>query len=205
MLHLPFPVSFALLLILLVTNLGIDLVFVRETKRVATLRYPPLTQYTFLEGDYPPFLPVENAQRSISLLLEESVRYGLTEPEKNLEWTYMSPGGDGNIRLGPNHRFFNTGFSYQLHCAKVLVSTFQQTEPPTRYREVEHVARCLNVLRQFVLCSADTTLEPADSLRKNFTAVRAGGEHRCRDSRALYETMEQNWLDWSEYKQTLAA
>lgn len=117
----------------------------------------------------------------------------------------MSPGGDGNIRLGPNHRFFNTGFSYQLHCAKILVLFIQQDEPPTRLREVEHVARCLNVLRQFALCSADTTLEPPDSFDRNLTAVRAGGEHMCRDSDALYRTMERNWADWEGFRKTLDA
>ena len=158
----------------------------------------------FLEDDYPPYLPLESARRSVRLSLEESVHYGLMEPQTNSEWAHMSPGGDANIRLGPNHRFFNTGFSYQVHCARVLVSTLQQDEPPKRYREIEHVARCLNVLRQFALCSADTTLEPADSLSRNFTAFRAGGEHTCSDSRALYETIEQNWLDWSEFKKTAA-
>ena len=79
---------------------------------------------------------------------------------------YAGAAGDGNIRLGPNHRFFNTGFSYELHCARILVKTFQQATPPVRRGEREHVSRCLNVLRQFTLCSADTTLEPAD-IRKN--------------------------------------
>ena len=137
--------------------------------------------------------------------MEESTHYGLTEPNTNLEWKSMSPGGDGNIRLGSNHRFFNTGFSYQLHCANIIVLYVQQDQPPTRYREVEHVARCLNVLRQFALCSADTTLEPADSLNRNFTAVRGGGDHMCRDSSALYRTMEENWSQWVAFKQTLEA
>ncbi|KAI1784816.1 hypothetical protein LXA43DRAFT_1121095 [Ganoderma leucocontextum] len=157
-----FPASLALFLILAVANLSTDLAFVRETRRVAALRHPPFSQYTFSEDDYPPHLPVPNARKSISLPLEESTHYGLTEPNTNIEWTSMSPGGDGNIRLGPNHRFFNTGFSYQLHCAKI-------------------------------------------SFSRNFTAVRGGGEHMCRDSNALYQAMEQNWSDWVAFRKTLEA
>ena len=173
--------------------------------RSRTAIKPRSVHVAFAEDDYPPHLPLPDARKYVSLPLEESTRYGLTEPNTNLEWKSMSPGGDGNIRLGPNHRFFNTGFSYQLHCANIIVLYVQQDQPPTRYREVEHVARCLNVLRQFALCSADTTLEPADSLNRNFTAVRGGGDHMCRDSSALYRTMEENWSQWVAFKQTLEA
>ena len=93
--------------------------------------------------------------------LEESAHYSLISSESTLEWAYTGAAGDSNIRLGPNHRFFNTGFSYQLHCARYLVGAFQRDGPPTDPRELAHISRCLNVIKHFVMCSADTTLEPA--------------------------------------------
>ena len=98
-----------------------------------------------------------SARRAVGLSLEESVRFGLAQPETTLEWAYTGAVGDSNIRLGPAHRFFNTGFAYQLHCARFLVGAFARDPPSTR-GDRAHVSRCLNVLRQFALCSADTTL-----------------------------------------------
>ena len=118
---------------------------------------------------------------------------------------YAGAAGDGNIRLGPNHRFFNSGFSYEFHCARILVKTFQQATPPVRRGEREHVSRCLNVLRQFKLCSADTTLEPAEAMGRNTSAVRTGGERQCRDWPAMYEAMRGNWEDWRAFKESQEA
>ncbi|KAI0755635.1 hypothetical protein C8Q74DRAFT_1373409 [Fomes fomentarius] len=181
-----------------------DVIFVQETKRVAGLRDPPISGYSFVEDDYPPYLPFPSestsVRRPVTLAFEESVHYGLTSPESTLEWAYTGAAGDSNIRLGPNHRFFNTGFSYQLHCSRFLVSTFQQ-EPPASPALRAHVSRCLNVIRQFVLCSADSTLEPANAMARNFTAVRASGQRQCRNWPLLYDTMEENWRSWRSYQQ----
>ena len=133
--------------------------------------------------------------------IEESAHYSLTAPESTLEWAYTGAAGDSNIRLGPNHRFFNTGFSYQLHCARYLVGAFQRDGPPTDPRERAHISRCLNVIKHFVMCSADTTLEPADSMARNYSMIRAEGERRCRDWDALYGEMEQNWAAWRAFQQ----
>lgn len=142
----------------------------------------------------------------MQLSLEESVRYDPHHPESNLEWTYVGAASDGNIRLGPSHRFFNTGFSYELHCLRfVMGMMLHKDDPPTERADRGHVSRCLNVLRQFALCSADTTLEPADALDlgRNFTAQRVAGERQCVDWVAMYDTMEQNWNEWVEVREGL--
>ena len=41
-----FPTSLVLLLILAVANFATDLAFVKETRRIAALRYPPFSQYS---------------------------------------------------------------------------------------------------------------------------------------------------------------
>ncbi|TFK81084.1 hypothetical protein K466DRAFT_532227 [Polyporus arcularius HHB13444] len=186
-------------------NVVVDILLAGETRLGAALRKPPLSRYTFLDEDYPPYLPLPSARASVRLTFEESVHFSLTSPESTLEWAYTGAVGDSNIRLGHNHRFFNTGFSYQLHCARYIVGAFAQEDPPTDLRERAHVSRCLNVIRQFVMCSADTTLEPADAMTRNYTAARAGGERICRDWPGLYGAMEQNWVDWRAFQQSSEA
>ncbi|KAI0354400.1 hypothetical protein OH77DRAFT_497598 [Trametes cingulata] len=196
------PLTIAVIILLSIANFGIDLALVNKARKQAVLRTPPLERYTFIDEDYPPRLPLIGARKAVGLSLEESVRYDPSHPESSLEWAYASAVGDGNIRLGPNHRFFNTGFSYQLHCLRVIVTTLRKEVPPAPGREREHVSRCLNVIRQFAMCSADTTLEPAYSLERNFTAERVAGEHRCADWPALYGTIKQNWIEWRQFQGT---
>ncbi|KAI0700841.1 hypothetical protein C8T65DRAFT_741951 [Cerioporus squamosus] len=204
MLVLSAPTSLigTVLFVLGLANAAVDLLLARETQHAASLRSPPLSHYTFAGEDYPPYLPLPSARASVGLTFEESVRFSLTSSESTLEWAYTGAVGDSNIRLGPNHRFFNTGFSYQLHCARYIVGAFAQDNPQTGPQERAHVSRCLNVIRHFVMCSADTTLEPADAMTRNHTNARAGGERRCRDWPSLYSAMEQNWEDWRAFQQS---
>ena len=116
----------------------------------------------FIEDDYPPHLPVPRAHKAALLPLEDSVHYHFPSSPNTAawEWRYTGAAGDGNIRLGPTHRFFNTGFSYELHCARVVASALQNPAPlssvsRTTRGEREHVTRCLNVLRRATLCAAD--------------------------------------------------
>ncbi|KAI0773172.1 hypothetical protein BD413DRAFT_473444 [Trametes elegans] len=198
----PTRVVIALLALLSCANLAVDLLLVRQTRQNAALRHMPVSKYSFVGEDYPPHLPLPGARRAVRLTVEESVRYDPAHPEFALEWEYAGVPTDANIRLGPKHRFLNTGFSYQSHCLGIILFALRDEHPPPDGRQRAHVTRCLNVIRQFALCSADTTLEPVDSATRNFTAVRDGGEHRCVDWPALYETMVQNWDDWTDFQGT---
>ncbi|KAI0643320.1 hypothetical protein C8Q79DRAFT_915508 [Trametes meyenii] len=197
------PLAIALMFTLALANAGADFALVQSAKQAASRRTPPLSQYSFVEDDYPPHLPLPNARRSVALALEESARYDPRHAESPQEWAYASPPGDANIRLGPTNRFFNTGFAYEIHCLRVLVGTLRMDAPPSGRGEREHNQRCLNVLRQFALCSADTALEPAGSLGWNFTQVRVGGVRQCRDWEALYEETKNNWVQWKAYQKAL--
>ncbi|KAI0710829.1 hypothetical protein C8Q76DRAFT_769583 [Earliella scabrosa] len=191
MLHSQTSLSLTLFVILGVANILIDLVFFRATKQFAARRDPPMAHYTFVADDYPAYLHLSPTRSSVAFSFEDSVRFGLTQPETQLEWAYTGAVGDSNIRLGPNHRFFNTGFSYQLHCARYLVGAFQQ-EPPITRGDRAHVSRCLNVIH--------TALEPANAMSRNLTAVRYGGDRTCRSWPALYEAMEENWQEWRAFQ-----
>ncbi|KAI0821772.1 hypothetical protein BC628DRAFT_1328824 [Trametes gibbosa] len=196
--------ALALVLALGLANLIADAVLARNVQNVAAVRVPPPSAYSFVEDDYPPHLPLATARKAVGLSIEESVHYDSTYAQSKLEWGYGSPFGDANVRLGPTHRFFNTGFSYQQHCLRVIVTTMQKEGPPlVPGRERAHVERCLNVLRQFALCSSDTTLERADIMKRDFSVDRVGGERKCADWRAVYGAIEQNWDAWKETQETM--
>ena len=167
----------------------------------------------FVEDDYPPRLPVPSARRAVLLAHEESVHYAPAAPGAAAlrEWQHLSAAGDGNVRLGPPLRFFNTGFSYELHCARIVAGAVTGAYGPTpaarwRHGEREHVARCLNVLRQFALCDADVALEPPDALApgRNYS-VRGGpgGVRTCGDWETMYAAMEENWAAWKTARDEL--
>ncbi|KAH9934012.1 uncharacterized protein BXZ73DRAFT_100851 [Epithele typhae] len=215
------------LLLLVAANILIDVAHVRATKRTAALRAPPASRYSFIDEDFPLYLPIPSLpNRRVALALEESAHYhsaaaGVAGQLADQEWRYVGGGGDGNVRLGPSRRFFNTGFSYEVHCARVLASAFQNPAPMGERRrgEVEHVKRCLNVVRQFALCGADAGLEPAwvvgaPGVRdgpglhaglgaRNLSVERWGGEKRCRDFPGMYEAMDANWAEWRGYQKSL--
>ncbi|KAH9850947.1 hypothetical protein C2E23DRAFT_733900 [Lenzites betulinus] len=194
----------ALILILCLANLAADVTLARHVKDVAASRDPPLETYSFIEDDYPPHLPIPGSHPALGLTLEETAHYNSSYPQSKLEWSYAGPFGDANVRIGPTHRFFNTGFSYQQHCLRVIVTMVQRDGPPLPHgRERAHVERCLNVLRQFALCSADTTLERPDSLQRDFAVDRSGGERSCADWPTLYGAIEENWATWKQFQESM--
>lgn len=136
------------------------------------------------------------------LTLSESARYDPSHAESAFEWASMSAAGDTNIRLGASHRFFNPAFSYELHCLRVVVTALGEDGPLAPGRQRAHVERCLNVLRQFALCDADATVEPAGNMEGSFVGGRFEGERVCKDWRALYGAIERNWEDWKHFRET---
>ncbi len=159
----------------------------------------------FAEDDYPPRLPLPPARTpGVRLTLSESARYDPSYPESPLEWASASAAGDTNVRLGTIHRFFNPAFSYELHCLRVVVAALGDDGPLAPGRQRAHVERCLNVLRQFALCDADATIEPAGNFKDgDFVTGRFEGERVCKDWSALYGVIEQNWADWKDFQETM--
>ncbi|KAI0631463.1 hypothetical protein C8Q77DRAFT_137660 [Trametes polyzona] len=200
-----YAVALALLMLLSLLNVTADLALVSHAQSTAGIRAPPLSSYSLIADDYPAHLPLPVPQRAVMLSLDDSAHYDPTQAQSRLEWAYTFPFGDGNVRLGHSHRFFNTGFSYQLHCLRIVVTTLEKDGPLAHGRDRAHVERCLNVLRQFTLCAADTTLEPALAMGGNYTAARVFEERACADWNALYGAIEQNWEDWQQRDAQLRA
>jgi hypothetical protein len=92
---------------------------------------------------------------------------------------------------------------HQLHCVNNLRQFFIEFESrPATLREKSHIGHCLSILRQTVLCDADTSLYPTAHVR-----LSGGGEtyriagrvtHVCRDWTRVMQYVETNFQSWKE-------
>ncbi|TFY55602.1 hypothetical protein EVJ58_g8143 [Rhodofomes roseus] len=145
-------------------------------------------------SDYPPRLPLRAAKRQVMMPVEETIRYSLNNTEAEVEWLWTATVGDGNVRLGDNHRFFSLVMVHEQHCTRWIRMALQAAHPHEQQKG--HLAHCLNYMRQLALCSADATLEPADILSRDYAKERWNVDHQCHDWSAIYEAMRTNYLEW---------
>ena len=128
----------------------------------------------WVEEDVPERLALPHPRRRVSMPIEESVRFGVWQPQSQLEWLYTSTPRDGGyVRLGPNQRMFSVALTHQLHCLRTIRVSLAEEDVPSRPHHLEH---CLAMLKDHILCAADITLEEGDSFGRNFTVDRSGGE-----------------------------
>ncbi|PCH43209.1 hypothetical protein WOLCODRAFT_103220 [Wolfiporia cocos MD-104 SS10] len=127
--------------------------------------------------------------------IEESVHYKLLDTGATEDWLWTAAVGDGEVRLGPNHRTFNLVMQHELHCLR-WVRWALEGQNAVEGHERMHLTHCLNFIRQLTLCAADATLEASDVLTRNFTLNRWNEDHICADWPAIYTAMEINWKEW---------
>jgi hypothetical protein len=158
-----------------------------------------LTRVTgFIGADHPRRLPVQ--EEYVKMTVQESVHYGVTEPESKDEWLWTATIGDGHVRLGDKKRMFGVAMFHQLHCLRGMRNALAkgwQHIGPSRKRHIHH---CYNYLRQWTLCSTDVTLEPGDFTKRNFTVERQGATHMCIDWQPSYDMMKDKWEEWEEFR-----
>lgn len=135
--------------------------------------------------------------KAAKVRVEESVHYSLTDPEAYDEWLWTAPVGDNHLRLGPQYRLFAVPFFHQQHCLRAIR---QALDEPFDIHAAGHFHHCFNYLRQWMLCSADITLEPGNFIQRNFTRERIGATHTCRDWEPIYDFVGERWFDWAEYR-----
>ncbi|KAJ7901278.1 hypothetical protein B0H13DRAFT_1622150 [Mycena leptocephala] len=109
------------------------------------------------------------------------VRYPIEDDRK---WATIVPRGRGFIRLGSNGVPFSTSLYHQLHC-------INGTEE-ARVASFAHSNHCFDVLRQSLLCKADTTLSVVGA--SNQTAI----TRRCRDWSQVRKFVDDNLEFWRD-------
>ncbi|KAJ7457393.1 hypothetical protein FB451DRAFT_1047445, partial [Mycena latifolia] len=93
----------------------------------------------------------------------------------NLKWASILPEKRGFIRLGPAGTPFSIALYHQLHCVNGIRYVYVAARdglfktPEDRSASIGHANHCFDVLRQSLLCKADTTLMPVG--RSNATTI----------------------------------
>ncbi|KAJ3013526.1 hypothetical protein NUW54_g1571 [Trametes sanguinea] len=96
-------VAYILIAILAALNAYLNIIHVREARRAAITRPPPVDHYTFIDDDYTPRMPLPSARRAVKLALEDSVRYGL--------WGLMARMGNARAFLLEVGRYARRGLA----------------------------------------------------------------------------------------------
>ncbi|KAG7443404.1 uncharacterized protein BT62DRAFT_953537 [Guyanagaster necrorhizus] len=147
--------------------------------------------HTFISDDVPLYFPSQAGLAA--MFIEETVHYSFDDAGYN-EWWIGEAEGNGTVRLGPQNRLFSVSFWHQLHCLRVMHAGFKAEV--VSLDDLLHAQHCLNLLRQWILCHADTALEPNDFTQRNFKYDRGNQLHVCNDWDTLYAEVSQNWHDW---------
>ncbi|EIM87001.1 uncharacterized protein STEHIDRAFT_56128, partial [Stereum hirsutum FP-91666 SS1] len=142
------------------------------------------------EDDYPNRLPIHLAP--VALTYEVTERYGVSNLNAWNEWrsTDAFSNANGFVRLGPKGRLFSVSMLHQMHCLQIVRGAIIRCDADV------HVHHWLNMLRQGILCSADSTLDPL-YYAVDGTPVGAAGigiKHVCRDWEAIYRFVRENQL-----------
>ncbi|KAK0212017.1 hypothetical protein IW262DRAFT_1412950 [Armillaria fumosa] len=127
------------------------------------------------------------------MYIEESVHYSFDDAGYD-EWWIGDAEGNGTIRLGPENRLFFISFWHQLHCLRMMHAALKANA--ASLDDLLHAEHCLNLLRQWVLCHADTSLEPGDFTKRNFKYDLGNQLHVCHDWDTLYVEASRNWHEW---------
>ena len=63
--------------------------------------------------------------------MEESVRYGIDDPQSYFEWLWTSTIDDqGNVHMGPDRRFGVVGVTHQQHCLRAIRAALAADDTP---------------------------------------------------------------------------
>ncbi|KAH7915141.1 hypothetical protein BJ138DRAFT_1142421 [Hygrophoropsis aurantiaca] len=147
------------------------------------------SQYSYIGDDHPTRLPLYLPH--IALEIEDTKRYGISNPQAWSEWrnTDLFPNGNGFVKLGEQGRSFGVSMFHQMHCMQMIRKAI--IHPDTASTHTHH---CLNLIRQAILCASDTTLDPinveTDGTLKGTDGI--GVVHVCRDWEKVYDFVREN-------------
>ncbi|KAI0929821.1 hypothetical protein AcW1_008663 [Taiwanofungus camphoratus] len=107
---------------------------------------------------------------------------------------------DNHIRLCPDKHVFAVAMFHELHCLRNMCIALKVGPGGLSDTQMGHMHHYFNYLRQWILCSADVTLEPRDFTIQNFTTERVGATHTCCDREPVYSAVEANWHEWERFR-----
>ncbi|KAJ7640762.1 hypothetical protein DFH06DRAFT_1097857 [Mycena polygramma] len=156
------------------------------------------TTYTWINKDYPLFLPTGDLP-AVEMTFQESARFGVSGTESAANWDTLITNqfGIGFQHLGPYHFRYISGAYHSLHC--VYTMQLDLNKPNHLRNPSHHFTHCLMYFRQIFLCNADMTLEDGDFASRNFTTDRVGQTRNCRDWDTVADWVDQNNREWAEY------
>ncbi|PIL23328.1 hypothetical protein GSI_14639 [Ganoderma sinense ZZ0214-1] len=171
---------------------------IRASARDPSLQEWREEDFSYVADDYPPtLLPPHQHPRSVALITEETVHYW---PQTPHDWESMAPAGSGGfVRLGPQKQLFAVAMYHQLHCLRRLQQATTSSNGPGLDGTGEVHRRCLNYLRQMLLCAANVRLEPLteDRASGDLKTDGIGLEHRCRDWTVVRRKVQANFERWT--------
>ncbi|KAJ7127869.1 hypothetical protein C8R44DRAFT_100121 [Mycena epipterygia] len=117
-------------------------------------------------------------------------------------WASIVPPKRGFLRLGPDGTPFSLALYHQLHCVNGIRFAYVASRDglfkteKMRAESFGHVNHCFDVLRQSLMCKADTTLVPVGA--SNETSV----TRRCRDWTQVRDFVGSNHEFWRDVPYT---
>lgn len=127
------------------------------------------------------------------------VHYNITD---DVEWSTLIPRNHGRVRLGSTQTEFNVALYADLECLNTIRAVFVAMQDGQHIQSLE-AERCLHVIRQSILCTADITLEPAEisceGTGECTNAVASGNnvDHKCRNWVQVRNFVDQNQAGWN--------
>jgi len=156
----------------------------REIHRHGT---PVSRSYTYLGDDYPREWMSHIGPPVSAFITPSDVRhYGVAEPEADDEWNALTP-NNGIIYLGAGKRPFSLSMFHQIRCLDIIRKSIRDR---TSKGPSELDSHCLNYLRQMVLCSSGTEVDPVAGSNGNQPVY---SMRTCNDWSAVYSKVRDNF------------
>ncbi|GJE92354.1 hypothetical protein PsYK624_085080 [Phanerochaete sordida] len=122
-------------------------------------------------------------KKEVLLLFDNWTRYKLNSTQ---EWAALYP-GDGVVHLGTAHEPYTVAMLHELRCLDMVRHALTL---PRAARDMALAARCMNYLRQALMCRGDTQLDPYQYTHA-VRAVQTDVIRRCHDWRAVYDRVKE--------------
>ncbi|KAJ3776385.1 hypothetical protein FB446DRAFT_785198 [Lentinula raphanica] len=161
-----------------------------EVSRYSIFDYP---QHDYEYGESYPVQAPGHFESTTMAFQNIDGEYPLTDDKK---WASIIPPKGGFIRLGPAGASFSIAMYHQLHCVNGIRFAYVAARdglfkhPEDLEAAFQHVNHCFDVLRQSLLCKADTTLIPVGPNKQHTRS--------CRDWNQVREFVDDNQRFWAD-------